>query len=140
MGHHGRALLATGLLLWIAGAGCTTLREIPRGEYAAVGERRNVRLVTRDGLRYELDFVRFEADTLAGFRRREQEGPIEEFGTVRVPLEDVASLSTRDPDWLRSGLIGGAAILGLAVVGLTRGGDGGPDSSFPGKPPGGGIP
>src|SRR5258706_13609376 len=68
------------LALWLAGSGCTSLREIPRGEYGARTERRDVRLVTREGLKYEFDYMRVEGDTLFGYRHREVESPVEEFG------------------------------------------------------------
>ena len=133
----GRAASAAMVAVWLAGEGCTALREIPRGEYAAAPERRNARLVTREGLRYELDFVRVEGDTLVGFRRRELEGPIDEYATVRVPLDEVESFSTRSVDWRRTTLLGGGAVAVLAVVALKKAlGDRGQDSS--GGAPGGG--
>ena len=36
-----------GCALWLLGAGCTSLREIPRGDYTSEPERHNVRLETR---------------------------------------------------------------------------------------------
>ena len=66
-------------VLWLLGTGCTALKEIPRSEYAAQPERKNVRVHTRDGLVYEFDHVRVEADTLVGFRRQDVAGTFEEF-------------------------------------------------------------
>ncbi len=133
----GRAGSAALLLLWVSGEGCTAMREIPRGEYAAAGERKNVRLVTREGLHYELDYVKVEGDTLVGFRRREVEGPIDEFATLRVPLDDVGSLTTRQLDWTRTSLVGGGVIAVLAVLGLRKAAqDNGTESSGGGKAPG----
>ena len=140
MKRFGRAGSAALLLLWVAGEGCTAIREIPRGQYAAVAERKNVRLVTREGLHYELDFVRIEGDTLVGFRRRDVEGPIDEFVTLRVPLDDVQGLSTRDVDWKRTSIIGGGVVAVLAVLGLRKIiQDNGSESSG-GSPGGGKIP
>ena len=80
------------MLVWIAGEGCSTLREIPRGEYASVAERKNVRLTTREGLHYELDFVKVQGDTLIGYRRQDVEGPIDEFATdVFTRMRDVST-------------------------------------------------
>lgn len=112
---------ATALLVaWLPAAGCTALREIPRGEYAAVPERKNVRVVTREGLRYELDFVRVNGDTLLGYRQRDTEGNVPDFATLRIPMSDVAEMSARGVDWRRTGLIGGAVVAVLAVLGLHK--------------------
>jgi hypothetical protein len=136
MTRAGRALCAAMLLLWIGTEGCTAMREIPPGEYAAVGERKNVRLMTREGLHYELDFIRVQGDTVIGYRRRDQDGPIDEYATVQVALDDVESLSTRSIDWKRTTLVGGSLTAVLAVVGIRAGLVGGSDQS--GVGPGGG--
>ena len=81
-------LRAAGYAAWLLGAGCTALREIPRGEYAAVPERQHVRLQTQEGLIYEFDYVRVEGDSLAGYRRRDLPGPVDDYATLRVPLEE----------------------------------------------------
>lgn len=133
----GRAGSAALLLLWVAGEGCTAMREIPRGEYASTAERKNVRLTTREGLHYELDYVKVEGDTLVGFHRRDVEGPIDEFTTLRVPLDDVQALSTRQLDWVRTGIIGGSVVAVLAVLGLRKlANDNSTDTSGGGKAPG----
>ena len=104
-------------------SGCTALRELPRGEYAAQVERKNVRIETAEGLRYEFDYARFGEDTLTGFKRREIEASrFEEFDAVALPLERVSKLSVRRIDWMRTGVIGGAA-LGVVLVQALRGGD-----------------
>lgn len=118
--RSGRAASAAVLLLWLAGQGCTAIREIPRGEYAAAGERKNVRLITREGLHYELDYIRVQGDTLFGYRRRDVQGPIDEFATVRVPLDDVQALSTHQTDWKRTAIIGGGVVAVLAAIGLAK--------------------
>ena len=122
--------------LWLAGSGCTSLREIPRGEYGIQAERRDVRLVTREGLHYEFDSMRVEGDTLVGFRRRDVEGSIEEIATVHVALDDVGVLEVRRLDWLRTGLIGAgvAAVVVTAAVIRNRN-DSGSESSDGGKVP-----
>jgi len=108
------------LLAWIMGTGCTTLREIPRPEYAERVPRRPIRVVTRDGHSYELDVAKVEADTLVGYVRRDQEGPIDEFDTVRLPLDDVATISARRIDWYRTGLVGGLSMAAIVAAGMAR--------------------
>jgi hypothetical protein len=103
------------LMLW--STGCTTLREIPRSQYAARPERRDVRVVTTEGLRFEFDYALIRADSLVGYRRRDVEGAFDEYAVLGVPLDEVRSLSARVVDWYRTGLIGG----GLIVAGITAG-------------------
>jgi len=104
--------------VWMLGAGCTTLREIPPSAYAARPERKDVRLLTRDGLDYEFDYVRIARDSLTGFRRRDVEGPVDDEARLSVPLSDVQKLSARSVDWKRTGLIGGGVIAVVAAAGL----------------------
>jgi hypothetical protein len=106
------------LLAWLAGSGCTTLREIPRSDYAARAQNRPIRVLTREGLSYELDAAKVEADTLVGYRRRDVQGPIDEFDTVRLPLDEVASISARRIDWYRTGLVGGLSMAAIVAVGI----------------------
>ncbi|MBI3539305.1 MAG: hypothetical protein HY076_03425 [Candidatus Eisenbacteria bacterium] len=96
--------------------GCTSLREIPRGEYAARGERKNVAVDTREGLHYEFELVRVSGDTLTGYHRRDTEGSFEEFDAVALPLDGITKFSGRHVDWYRTSLVGGGA-LGAAVLG-----------------------
>jgi hypothetical protein len=107
------------LLAWIAGSGCTALREIPRSDYASRAQNRPIRVLTRDGLSYELDAAKVEADTLVGYRRRDVQGPIDEFDTVRLPLAEVATISARRIDWYRTGLIGGLSMAAIIAVGIS---------------------
>ena len=116
-GH--RALRFSGVLACLALAGCTSLREIPRSEYAAQAERKHVRLITREGLVYEFDYVTVNGDSLTGFRRRDSAGPVEDYASMQVPLEEVQKLSARSIDWYRTGLIGGGALAALVVKGLS---------------------
>jgi hypothetical protein len=128
MKSHRWPLLGVGLS-WLLAAGCTTLREIPRSQYASQPERRHVRLVTREGLVYEFDYIQVSGDSLIGYRRRDVEGPAEEFALVGLPLEEVQRLSARSVDWYRTGLIGGGVIAAFVAKGLTESSD---------KPEGGG--
>jgi hypothetical protein len=113
--------------LWLAASGCTALREVPRSQYAAQPERRNVRVMTRDSLQYEFERARFAADSLVGYHRRDVEGPVEEYSTVKLALDDVSRLTTRRVDWYRTGLIGGVGLAAILAAALSRaGGDGGP--------------
>ena len=106
---------------------CTSLKEVPRGEYAARPERRQVRIWTTDSLEYELDFARVQNDTLIGYRRRDVQGAVDEFDTLTLPLDRVARLSARRIDWYRTGLIGGVSLAAVVAAGLSgRGSSGGP--------------
>ena len=127
-------------LVGLAAAGCTALRDIPRDQFGARAERKDVRVVTRDGLVYEFDFVRLHADSLVGYHRRDAEGAFDEFATVPLPLDDVTRMSARGVDWRRTGVIGGSALAAVVAAGLTVGthGSGGRSSSGGGK--GGGVP
>lgn len=108
------------LLAWSMGTGCTALREIPRAEYVERAQDRPIRVVTREGLSFELDAAKVEADTLVGYRRRDVEGPIDEFDTLRLPLAEVATISARRIDWYRTGLIGGLSMAAIVAVGISR--------------------
>ncbi len=126
------------LLAWLAGTGCTALREIPPTEYTARVHDRPVRVVTREGLSYQLDEAKVEGDTLIGYRRRDVEGPVDEFDTLTLPLDQVASISARRIDWFRTGLVGSISLAAVVAAGMSRhatsGGGGGalPCSPKPG--------
>jgi hypothetical protein len=113
------------LLAWSMGTGCTALREIPRAEYVGRAQDRPIRVVTREGLSYELDAGKIEADTLVGYRRRDVEGPIDEFDTLRLPLDEVATISARRIDWYRTGLVGGLSMAVIVAAAMSRHGSGG---------------
>jgi len=138
--HWPRAAFSVLCMLGLLAEGCTSLREIPRSEYAASPERKDVRLLTRDGLRYEFDYVSVGGDSLVGYRHRDVEGPAEEYATVRVPLDDVAQLASRRLDWYRTGLIGGGVIAALVARGLTGSNNNGEGPIPGGGGKGGGIP
>ncbi len=100
-------------------ASCTSLREIPRTDYTVQPDRRDVRVTTRDGLRYEFDYAHFEGDSLVGYRRRDVDGPFDDYAVLRIPLGDVTQLSARSVDWRRTGLLGAAIVAGGVTVGLA---------------------
>jgi hypothetical protein len=104
---------------WLCGSGCTTLKEIPRTEYAARPERRQVRVFTTDSLEYEFDTAKIQGDTLIGTWRRDVGGPIEEFDSLALPLDRVARLTARRIDWYRTGLIGGISLAAVIAAGLS---------------------
>jgi hypothetical protein len=108
------------LTVWCAASGCTTLQEIPRSEYTAADERKAVRVMTRDSLLYEFDYATIANDTLTGYRRLEVPGPVPEYTSMVVPLENVEKLSSRKVDWYRTTLIGGVGVLAVAGAGLAK--------------------
>lgn len=117
----GAWLRAASVTLWLAGSSCTSLREIPRGEFKLRPERQRARVVTRDGLVYEFDSARVTADSLYGFRRRDDlEGVVDEFVTVGLRLDEVERISIRGVDWKRTGAIAGGALAALVGIGLVR--------------------
>ena len=111
------------MLALIGGAclltGCTSLREIPRSDYTAQPERKNVRLWTLEGLEYEFDFVRVENDSIVGYRRQDVEGAYDDYAVFGLPLAEVARLSARRVDWARTGLVGGGVLAAVVVAGLS---------------------
>ena len=126
--------------LWVAGSGCTALREIPRGTYAALPERDHVRVETRDGLIYEFDYAQFGPDSLMGFRRRDVETPADEYAALGLPLDQVTRLSARGIDWTRTGLVGGGVLLVVLVAAFSnnnknQGGSGGNSGGGTRPPP-----
>jgi hypothetical protein len=97
------------------------MRELPRSDYAALPERKGVRVETREGLVYEFDSATFDPDSLTGYRlRTEVEGPVDEVAMVKVALDDIVGLRTRRVDWVRTGLVGGAILAGVLAIGLAQ--------------------
>ena len=107
------------LVVLAAGSGCTVLRELPRSEFGARPERQRVHVETTEGLVYDFDFAQVANDTLTGFRERDVSGPVSEISTLRVPLDDVRTLSVRRLDWYRTGLVGGGALAAILAAGLS---------------------
>lgn len=117
-----RAACIAVLTAWCAASGCTTLQEIPRTEYTALNERRAVRVLTRDSLSYEFDYATITRDSLVGFRRNDVEGggPVPEYSSLAMPLDNIERLSARKVDWYRTSLIGGLGVLAVAGAGLAK--------------------
>lgn len=113
---HTDWLLRLCLGLCLGATGCSTMRELPRAEYATRPERKGVVVDTREGLHYRFDYAHFGPDTLIGHRLRDTEGAFEEYHTVAIPLEAVERLSVRRTNWLRTGLIGGGVIAAAATA------------------------
>lgn len=111
-----RSLRVAACALWLSSSGCTSLREIPRGDYAALPERDHVRVVTREGLLYEFDYAKFAADSVVGFTRRDVESRVDEYAVFGMPLDQVARITTRQIDWFRTGLVGGGVLLAVLVA------------------------
>ena len=111
--------VATALVL-LGQTGCTALREVPRDEYVSRVPGRAVRVLTTTGLRYEFDGARVEGDTLVGVTRRDVEGPIDEYVTVQLPLDQVSSILARRVDWYRTSLVGGLSLAAIVAAGLSR--------------------
>jgi hypothetical protein len=120
-----RQWASVGWVLALAASSCTALREIPRGEYAARPERRDVAVETRDSLSYEFEFVRVSGDSLVGYRRRDVEGRFDEYDAMGLPFDQIVRLSARRVDWYRTGLIGGTAIAAIVISALSRSNGGG---------------
>ena len=115
-----RRLRSAAAMLCLAACGCSVMKEVPRDQYAAEPERKDVRVETRSGERHEFERMEVRGDSLTGYERNDTEGSFEEFQTFALALEDVGKMSIRSVDWYRTGLIAGvAAAVGLAVV-LTQ--------------------
>ncbi|MBI1798087.1 MAG: hypothetical protein HYR73_00170 [Candidatus Eisenbacteria bacterium] len=136
----GRGLRTTCAVAWLAGCGCSSLREIPRTEYAAQETRKDVKVETRDGLVYEFDEVTVAGDSLVGTRRRDVEGPVDEFATLRLPLDEISHMRARGVDWYRTALIGSGALAAVVVAGLTASHNSDSGSSSSGGGGGGRVP
>ena len=104
----------------LAATGCTTLREIPRAEYAQREKRERVVVRTREGLQYKFDYAQFGSDTLTGYRLRDTEGAFEEYHTMPIALDAVERLSVRKVSWFRTGLIGGGTLAAIVAGALSR--------------------
>jgi len=115
-----RAVAGAVLAMWLFASGCTTLREVPRSEYAQLPERKGARVETREGLVYEFDYVEAGSDSLTGYRHRNDvEGPVDQTAVFRIAYDDIQLLSTRRFDWYRTGLVGGTVLAGVLVAGLA---------------------
>jgi hypothetical protein len=116
---HRRALRLTVACLALASSGCSSLRELARSDYLDKPERRDVRVLTRDGLEYEFDYARVQGDSLVGYRSRNVEGSVEDFAVLPIAFEDIGHLSVRSLDWGRTLLVGGGVVVAGALIGLA---------------------
>jgi hypothetical protein len=114
-----RVMRLSAVCLAVASAGCSSLKEIPRADYLARSDRRDVRVVTRDGLEYEFDYAHVQADSLVGYRSRDVEGAFEDFAVLHIPFEDITRLSARRVDWRRTLLVGGGVVVTGVAAGLA---------------------
>jgi len=128
------------LAVFLTGSGCSSLVQVPRGEFAAAPVRRNVLIRTDSGQQYAFDRVDVTADSLfgTGYQQRlvvrsDGESQIDEVSTdVRLPLANITSLSEKKRNWSRTTKwgVGALAAAGFVVaVGTARGND---DSAKPG--------
>lgn len=135
---HRRSIRVIIVACLLCAQGCTSLRELPRRDFAARPERKAVRAETRDRLVYEFDYATFDPDSMTGYRHRNDvEGPVDQIAVVRVALEDIDHLSTRSLDWYRTGLVGGGVLAAVLAAGLAKsnaGSDGGSGGGGGGGP------
>jgi len=127
-------------LITLATAGCTALRDIPRNDFTGRDERKDVRIETSDGLVYEFDFVKVRDDSLVGYKRRDVEGPVDDYATVPLAIAGVSRMSARGVDWKRTSLVAGSAVAVLVLVGLTVSASQSNSTSSSGGGKGGGVP
>jgi hypothetical protein len=127
-------------LVWLSSSGCSALAELPRAEQADGTRHKNVEVITVDGLRYDLDSIEIKADSLIGYRRRDVEGPFDDFAVVRLGQDEVAHVYARRLDWLRTSLVVGGAAATVAVIGLAASNKNSNNGSTSGGGKGGGVP
>ena len=127
-------------LVWLAGSGCSTLREIPPAAQATTVLHKNVQVITVDGLRYELDSAELRPDSLIGYRRRDVEGAFDDYAVVRLGNDEIAHLYARHVNWTRTSLVVGGAAATIAVIGLSAANHRSNDGSSSGGGKGGGVP
>ena len=126
--------------------GCSSLSQVPRGEFAAVPERKDILVRTEDGEQFAFDRAVISADTLSGVGYQQRtivladgQPSVEEIATtVKIPLERISSLQQKNRDWGRTakwGLgVAGAAAFVIAVG--TNTGEEDPSGPGGGKGPG----
>jgi hypothetical protein len=109
---------AVAALACLFALGCSSMHELPRAEYAVKPERKGVVVDTREGLHYKFDLARFSPDTLIGQHLKDTEGSFEEYNVVAIPLDAVERMQVRQTNWLRTGVIAGAAAV-AAIAGVA---------------------
>lgn len=105
-------------------SGCSSLAQVPRGEFASVPVRKSVLVRTNDGEQYAFDRAVITADSLTGtgYQQRtivlpDGQPSVEEVVTeVRLPLERIASLQQKRRDWGRTAKWGAGAAGAAAFV------------------------
>jgi hypothetical protein len=127
-------------VLVVVTSGCSSLVQVPRGEFAASPVRKNVLIRTDSGQQYAFDRVSVTADSLfgTGYQQRlvvrsDGESQIDEVTTdVRLPLANITSLSEKKRNWGRTTKWGVGALAASAfvvAVGTSKGND---DTAKPG--------
>jgi hypothetical protein len=136
-----RRACAVGLLVILVAGGCTSLRQVPPTDMMAGSERRDLRVDLLDGRSYEFDVVKFGADSLTGYRRRETAGDFAEYDAQPVAFGEVQRIAARRTDWYRTGLVALGIAVGAVVIAFTQsasddgsGGDDGPVKPPPSRP------
>jgi uncharacterized protein YceK len=120
------------LAVFLASSGCSSLVQVPRGEFAAAPVRKNVLIRTDSGQQYAFDRVDVTADSLfgTGYQQRmvvrsDGESQIDEVTTdVRLPLPNITSHSDTKRTWSRTTKwgVGALAAAGFVVaVGTSKG-------------------
>jgi hypothetical protein len=101
------------------------MREIPPARYAEEDTRNNVRVTTRDGVRYTLKPAHFSADSVWGEHRADRgAGAPAPAEVVALPLDQVSRLQEKKLDWVRTGIVLGIlAVAGIAVAISSQNGD-----------------
>jgi len=97
----------TMLFALCAGIGCSVMVQVPRSQFASLGERKNVRIHTQSGEEYAFDRVQVSADSLSGLgyqqrlvTRADGDNEIDEMATrVSVPLADISTMEERKKSW-----------------------------------------
>ena len=132
-----RRARAAALLATLLTGGCTSLRQVPPADMMAGTERRDVRVETVDGRSFQFDVVKFGADSLTGYRRRETTSDFAEYDSQPVAFGEVHRISARRTDWYRTGLVALGVAVGAVVVAFTQSdsGDDGAGDGGPVKPP-----
>ena len=112
--------------------GCSSLVQVPRSDFAAVPERKDVRVRTQQGEEYAFDQIKVSADSLTGIgyqqrlvTRSDGETEIDEMAThVSVSLADVVNMEVKKRNWksaARWGLGAAAASAFVVAVGSNTG-------------------
>jgi len=133
-------VLSSLLALVVLASGCSSLVQVPRADFAAEPERKNVLIRTDLGEQYAFDRVNVTADSLfgTGYQQRtvvrsDGESQIEETATiVRLPLANITSLSEKKRDWSRTIKWGVGALAATALVVAVGTSSGNTDEAKPG--------